>query len=511
MNYSPRFLIQSVLWNFFGNGWLLVLSFFATPFIVHRLGVDFYGILTLVGITVGYFAFLELGLGQAMVKYISQYLSQGEEGKIRKTFWSCLLVYFFIGSFGAILIVISAPILIEKLFNIPQASKEMALFCLRLGGIGFLLSMLSGATSGVLKALGKFDFLNRIGIILGTLQIGLTVLLLVIGFSLKEIVLANILIQVIGFFIYSVFARKFLPYLGGPCWDTATFLNLLRFGGFVTISAITAPILVNIEKIFLTALRSIAALTYYSIPYSIAARLSIIPSSLSGVLFPAFSFLDGSKDKRAIKELHYRGTLYILLLIGFPVLFFALFSRLFLTAWLGADFAMQSTDILIILSFAMLINALAYPSSVALRGLGKPSIPALFHVFETIIHIPVSYLLIRHFGGVGAAWAWFIMVTIDTFLLHMASCSTLGIGLMSWYRSIANRCILPLMTCGLLLLGVKTFGVSLLHPLSIVGIFISFAVFFYTIWKWGFDDRGRNEIREFLTSVTGIHRKPEAV
>jgi len=266
MTYSSRSLIQNVLWNFIGNGWLLVLAFFATPFIVHRLGVDFYGILTLVGITVGYFAFLELGLGNAMVKYIAQYLAQGEKDKIRKTFWSCILVYFFMGLLGTIVIVLSAPILVEKLFNIPEDSKEMALFALRFGAIGFLLTMLSGATSGVLRAIGRFDFLNRIGIVLATFQTGFTVLLLVIGFSLREIILANLLVQTLGFFIYSFFARKFLPYLKAPCWDTAIFINLLRFGGFVTISSITGPILVNIEKIFLTALRSISMLTYYSIP-----------------------------------------------------------------------------------------------------------------------------------------------------------------------------------------------------------------------------------------------------
>ncbi len=506
MNYSSRSLIQSVLWNFIGNGWLLVLAFFATPFIVHRLGVDFYGILTLVGITVGYFAFLELGLGYAMVKYISQYLAQGEEDKIRKTFWSCMLVYFFIGSFGTIIIILSAPILVEKLFNIPQDSKEIALFGLRLGGIGFLLTMLSGATSGVLRALGRFDFLNRIGIILGTFQTGLSVLLLVIGFSLKEIILVNLLIQAIGLFIYSVFARKFLPYLRGPCWDTATFINLLRFGGFVTISSITGPILVNIEKIFLTALRPIAALTYYSVPYSITTRLSIIPSSLSAVLFPAFSFLNGSKDKRAIRELHYRGTLYILLLLGFPVLFFALFSRSFLTAWMGADFAMQSTDIMIILSFAILINALASPSFVAIQGLGKPSQPALFHVIETIIHIPVSYLLIRHLGGVGAAWAWFIRVSIDTILLQRASCSTLGISLMSWYRSIVIHGILPIIVCGLLLFCLREFNLSLFHPLSILGFTTTIIVYFFFGWKWGLDDVDRDKMKEFFVKFTASRR-----
>jgi len=501
MTYNSRSLIQSVLWNFFGNGWLLALAFFATPFIVHRLGVDFYGILTLVGITVGYFAFLELGLGNAMVKYISQYVAQKEEGKIRKTFWSCMLVYFFMGLFGAIIIILSAPILVEKLFNIPQDSKEIALFCLRFGAIGFLLSMLSVATSGVLRAIGRFDFLNRIGIILGTFQTGLIVLLLVIGFSLKEVILANLFVQTVGIFIYSFFARKLLPYLKGPCWDTATFINLLRFGGFVTISSITGPILINIEKIFLTALRSVAMLTYYSVPYSLTTRLSIIPSSLSSVLFPAFSHFQGIGNERAIKELHYRGTLYILFLLGFPVIFFVIFGKSFLALWMGADFAIQSAEILRILAVACLVNALPSPSYVALQGLGKPYYPALFHLIETIIHVPVSYLLIRHFGGVGAAWAWFIRVAIDTILLQKASCSTLGISLIGWYRSIAIRGILPLMMCGLFLLGIKECNLSLFHPLSILGFVTTIIVYFFFVWKWGLDAVDRNEIKGFLANL----------
>jgi O-antigen/teichoic acid export membrane protein len=501
VNYSSRSLIQSVLWNFFGNGWMLALAFFTTPFIVHRLGVDFYGILTLVGITVGYFAFLELGFGNAMVKYISQYVAQEEEGKIRKTFWSCILVYFFMGLFGTIIIILSAPILVEKLFNIPHDSKEMALFALRFGAIGFLLAMLSGATSGVLRAIGRFDFLNRIGIVLGTCQTGLSVLLLVIGFSLKEIILATLLVQTLGIVIYSFVARKFLPYLKGPCWDTASFINLLRFGGYVTISSITGPILINIEKIFLTNLHSLAMLTYYSVPYALTTRLSIIPSSLSSVLFPAFSHFQGIGNERAIEELHYRGTLYILFLLGFPVIFFVIFGRSFLAVWMGADFAMHSAEIVSILAVACLVNALASPSYVALQGLGKPYYPALFHVIETIIHIPASYLLIRHFGGVGAAWAWFIRVAIDTILLQKTSCSTLGISLMRWYRSIAIRVILPLMTCGLLLLGIKEFNLSLYHPLSILGFITIIIVYFFFVWKWGLDAMDRNEIKRFLANL----------
>jgi Na+-driven multidrug efflux pump len=147
-----------------------------------------------------------------------------------------------------------------------------------------------------------------------------------------------------------------------------------------------------------------------------------------------------------------------------------------------------------------MINALASPSFVAIQGLGKPSQPALFHVIETIIHIPVSYLLIRHLGGVGAAWAWFIRVAIDTILLQRASCSTLGISLMSWYRSIVIHGLLPIMTCGLFLFGLKEFNLSLFHPLSILGFITTIIVYFFLVWKRGLDTVGRDAIKGFLAN-----------
>lgn len=490
MDRSPsNKIIENILWNFTGQGWLLILAFFTMPYIIHHLTVELYGIYVLVSIIVDYFAFLQLGMGVASVKYISQYLAQDLQEDIRLTFWSGIIAHVIMGFLGTLSIFIFADTLIDKFFTMSPQFEDTALFALRVGSIGFLVSMLIGMVSSVMRATSRFDLINRIGIIIGTLQIASTVLLLHFDYSLKEIVTANVVIQSGSLFLQWIIVRKLLPCLSNFSSNIRTILHLLKFGGYVTLSSIVGPILTNIEKILLTSLRSVSALTYYSVPFSLVGRLAVIPSSFSSVLFPAYSYYYKQSDKNEVnRQLHFRSTLYIFLILFFPVLFFLFYGRSFLTLWVGDDFAEYSTNILIILSLAGLVNAAAYPSITALQGMGKPQLPAFFHLVETIIYIPAAYFLIQEYGGIGAAAAWFLRVLLDTVLLHHASCKFLGESLFGWYRSLLSRSIWPTTISAFSFIFLKIINLSLIDPLNIGGILITGALYSYAVWKISFDD-----------------------
>ncbi|MDD2689806.1 MAG: oligosaccharide flippase family protein [Candidatus Omnitrophica bacterium] len=492
-------IIWNIIWNFLGQTWVLAISFFATPFIVRSLNVNIYGIYTLVGVIIGYFSFLKFGLGTASVKYISQYLASEEEGKARSAFWSCLGAYIFLGALGMILIAFSAPVLVEKLLKIPPELRIISIVCIRLGSVGFFIFMLLGAMSGPIQAAGRFDILNRIGIMLYTLQIAVTVTILKMGFSLREIISSHIVINLLAIYIYWVNIKRILPFFTKPSWDKASLIRLFKFGGFVTISSIVDPILTNIEKILLTSLRTLSTLTYYTVPFSLIDRLSVIRSSFSSVLMPTFSSFQDTEKERISKELHYASTLFILFLFAFFVCFFLAFGRVFLQLWMGNDFAQKSTSILVILSFAGLINALAAPSFVALQGMNKPQLPAVFHLIETIIYIPLSVFLIYRFGGNGAACAWLIRVLLDTALLHKASCDLFRVKIFNWYRRLVLRCFLPLALCSLSFWWLKSLNFSFLSLRNISAIFLTLFIYAYFVWRWGLDSVMRDKVKESLT------------
>ncbi len=477
---------------------MFVISFFSIPFIVHSLQVDLYGILTLSGIVIGYFSFLEFGLGAATVKYIAQYLAQKQEEKISETFWSSLLVYAVLGSLGTAVIYFSVPFFVNYFFKIPADLKPVAIIVLKVGSFGFLISMLSSVAGGVIRAASRFDIFNRVTIGLGTLQVGLTVLLLILKYSLVEIVISNLFVQCLSILAFWRRANDLFPSLKKPAFSLKAIIRLFKFGGFVAVSGAIGPVLLNIEKIFLSALYPISSLTYYYIPFALMDKLAVIRFSFSSVLFPAFSYLQDSDIKDIRRDLHFKSMLYIYFISFFFIVFLIVFGKDFLGLWMGNDFAQRSTQILTILMFAGLINTLAAPSMVALQGLDKPHLPAFFHVIELILYLPLSYFLIRKLGGVGAAYAWVLRVSLDTFLLHRAACRIFAEPLLGCYGKLLRRGFIPSAFCILLFLFLKRLDLALLSPVSIFGIFLTFICYCSAVWFFGFDQFTRDKVKEFL-------------
>ncbi|MCX5700366.1 MAG: oligosaccharide flippase family protein [Candidatus Omnitrophica bacterium] len=494
-------MIRNTTWNLFGQGCLFLVVFFSTPFIIRTLGVNLYGIYAFVSVIIGYFSFLQLGLGAASIKYISQYLAAKEEEKIRSIFWVCLFTNIFLGLVGMGIIFLSAPFLVGRFLKMPQELKETCIFVLKAGSFGFLIALIQSAVAGAIQAAGRFDTLNRVSVLFGTLQALTAVAILKMGFSIKGMIISNLVVSAVAVYVYWLNTKKIYPFLRNPFWDGKALIKLFKFGSFVTVSSVVNPILLNIEKIILTSMRSVASLAYYSVPFSLVDRLTMIRSSFSAVLFPAFSSLQDSyeaKKSEVNKDLHFRSTLYIIFLYSFFALFFLYFGKDFLKVWLGSDFANNSTKALVILAFAGLINACAAPSMNALQGMDRPHLPAIFHVFETVLYIPLALILIYKFGTTGAALAWFLRVLLDMLLLHKASCDLLGENIFVWYANILRRALSPILFSGLLFWWLESLRLPLLSPLTISLIICVFILYVFMVWRWGMDNFDRVKISDFL-------------
>ena len=68
---TGRFFTNTIL-NYVGQGLVMVLTFVTAPYTVHHLGPELFGILALVQLTAGFAGLLNLGIGRALTKYVSE-------------------------------------------------------------------------------------------------------------------------------------------------------------------------------------------------------------------------------------------------------------------------------------------------------------------------------------------------------------------------------------------------------------------------------------------------------
>src|SRR5579859_4191504 len=81
----------------------------AAPFLVHKMGLDQYGIWMLVSAILGSIGILSTGFGDATVKYVSSYRGQNNPAGVERTIRATLTINMFLGSLFGLLVWILAP------------------------------------------------------------------------------------------------------------------------------------------------------------------------------------------------------------------------------------------------------------------------------------------------------------------------------------------------------------------------------------------------------------------
>ncbi len=416
-NVSAQFASQAAV---------VFLAFFTAPYIVHHLGVDLYGVLVLVGLTTSYFGLVELGLGQASIKFLAESYHRNDRAEVARVFWTSVLCYLFMGCIGAATIVGFTPLLI-RILNFPPTLTQVTTRVFLVSAIGLLITMQAGVASSVPRALERFDISSKLGAALAITQSLVSVSLLYLGFSLLGLVVGSVVIQFLGLTAYWLVIRSIDPGLGRPVFDLPTLKRLIRFGGFVTVSQVVGPLLVHLEKFIMGGILSLSLVAYYTVPYNLVWTLTMLPSAIAVVLFPTFARLNAAGQSGRVAEIFLRSTKFIFASL-LPVAFMlAFYSSEFLRAWMGADFAAQSSIVLKILAFAVVINAVAWPAFQLLQAFGKPEVAARLHLLEVGVHVPLCFFLIVKFGLIGGAIAWGIRVLLDSILLNRRALAVIEI------------------------------------------------------------------------------------
>jgi len=394
-------LARNSILNLVTQGVVSVVAFISLPFVVHGMGVESFGILTLVWMVVGYFSVLDLGVGQASVKYLAEHLARDEREQANSLIWVSVSLSVAIGVAMTVALLLLVPTLEEHVFTIPaslQADAHRALYL-----VAFIIPfvMIQGAFRAVPMAVQRFDLFNVMLAGSGIAQWGGSFILVKLGFGLYAVVLLTVAIRVLGALLAFGIAVYLFPGLSlrFPKGFRHTSNKLLRFGSWLTVSQLVSPVTKYLDRVLVASYQTMRMFTFYAVPYEAVSRLQIIPMSISTTLFPAIA-------ERVMK----------FLVVGMlPVsLFLWVFSHEILQLWLGGDFPIMSNTVLKILAGAVFVQALGYVPLTTLQAIGRPDIAAKYYLAEIPLYFALCFLLVPRYGIEGAAWAWLLRLAIVT-------------------------------------------------------------------------------------------------
>lgn len=413
-------LIRNVGLNFAGNIVPIVLALLTVPYVVHRLGVDRYGVFALVAMVLGYFNLFDLGLGRATTKYVAEMIGRGEHGKIPGIVHTSVVFVFLLGCVAAVIIVLLTPVLVDRVLNIPSYMMAEVKLVFYMTAPSVVIFLLNSSLRGVLEAYQRFGLINAINIPSNVLNYVIPVAVLFFGGGLPLIVFALIVKNFFFMLITLFYSMRQLPHSDeGRFVDFSNASMLVNFGKWTFFENVISIITNYSDRLLIGMFLTVSALTYYTLPLGLAMKLSLIPASITPVLFPAFSALD-SLDRGKLQALFLKSFKYIVIIMGAIVGMIVLFSSEFLVLWLGEDFG-KSAPVLQLLSIAFFIGALTGHCNALLHGVGRPRITTFILLFIVPVYLVVIFFLVKYMGIVGAAVAW-LLKSVSILSLQLLYC-----------------------------------------------------------------------------------------
>jgi O-antigen/teichoic acid export membrane protein len=420
---APTSLLKrNTMWNLVGTCSPILLAALTIPYLIRQVGLEAFGILTLIWAIIGYFSLFDFGLGRALTQQVATKRASGLDEQLPSLVKTGLLLTLVTGMVGGALLAGTANQLGYKWLNVSVSLKEMTFHSLLIASLGIPLTTLTSGLRGVLEAHEDFKAVNLLRMLLGIGNFGLPVLsVMVFGPSLTMMVVSLVVARLVTFSGHMVLVHKITSnYFQAKLYGKKDIIDLLSFGGWMTVSNIISPLLVISDRFIISSMLGAGLVAYYTVPFEVLFRVLIIPMALTAALFPRLTSLF-STDLHAAKFL-YRKSMKTVAIVMFPLcLFIAVGSYWGLKFWLGQDFAHYSWHIASILAVGVLFNGVAQIPVAALHATGRVRVTALIHLSELILYIPLLIVFLKYFGLLGAAMIWVIRVGYDLIILFIVT------------------------------------------------------------------------------------------
>lgn len=410
-------LARYTTWNILGMTLPMAAALVAIPILIREMGTPRFGLLSLVWMLVGYFSIFDFGLGRALTKMTAGLLGQGKSSDVPTLFWTSMITMTVIGTLGAVVIAAISPWLAFSALKIVPELQAEARDAFLLSAVCTPVVITTVGLIGMLEAHQRFGILNAIRLPMGLFTFLGPLIVLPFTNHLPAVVGVLLVGRVVICALYFSASLRCNPDLRcKPVFDRSRLVPLFTFGGWITVSNMILPLILQIDRLLLGIWSSVVAVAYYTTSSEVIIKLLILPRSWVSTLFPVFA-AHYHTNAQQTQALFSRSVKYLLLLLFPAILVVVALAHDGLRLWLNTEYADQSAPVMRILAISMLIASISYIPYSFLQAIGKPRLSAIAHIIELPVFAGCAWLLTREYGIAGMAYASLLRSLIDLILM----------------------------------------------------------------------------------------------
>lgn len=471
--------------NYVSIGLNMVVGLLYTPYMLRMLGQSEYGLYSLAASIIAYLTVLDLGFGNAIVRYTAKFRAEGKEREQQEMFGMFFLLYIGVG----LIAVISGVLLasnVKWMFSVNMTESEVYRTRIMLWLMTFNLAFTFPMSiwGSIMAAYECFVFQRLVSIIRSVLNPVVMILLLVVGYKAVAMVVVTTLFNITTLLIHFYYCRYRLSIK-------------LRFGGFnpvflkevsiysfwLFLNAIMDRIYWSTGQFVLGIYRGTVTVAVYSVSVQLTQMFMMFSTAISSVFLPKVTaMLTRGGNKGEISELFIRTGRIQYIVMSFILSSFVVFGRAFIELWAGDGYE-DAYHISLLFFIVLLVPLVQNLGITILQARNQMRFRSVCYVIIAICSLMFSVYGARRWGIMGCAYATAGALFLGQGLvMNLYYKSRQGIDIPRFWREIFKMSVMPVVFVATCLWSIGYWSVNLTSLKTFICSVFLFVLFYIPLF-----------------------------
>lgn len=459
-----------------------------TPFMLRMLGQLEFGLYSLAASVIAYLTVLDLGFGNAIVRYTAKFRAEGKQEEQYEMFGMFFLLYLFISALAFILglfLVGNVDCLFDTHMTTDEIGKIRLMLLLMAFNLAFTFPM--SIWGAIITAYENFVFQKIINIARILLNPIVMIVLLLFGYKAVAMVVVTTSFNVATLVINWIYCKRKLHIhlrFTHFKWDFLKEVSIYSF--WIFLNAIIDRIYWSTGQFVLGIFRGAAMVAVYAVAIQLSNLYIMFSTAISGLFLPkVMAMVTRNEDRKVISDLFIRTGRIQFIVIAFVLAGFIIFGRQFILLWAGEGY--ENAYWISLLFFIPLTVPLIQNLGITiLQARNEMKFRSTLYVIIAIASLGLSIPMAKSYGGIGCAFATALALTAGQIVvMNIYYQRKQDIDIIKFWKEIGKMSIIPFVVTLFSLLLIWKMNIDISNITRLAGGIVLFSLFYLPLSWFG--------------------------
>lgn len=384
-----------------------VVGLLYTPYMLRMMGQSEYGLYSLVASVIAYLTVLDLGFGNAIVRYTAKFRAEKKTEEQYEMFGMFFLLYLVIGiiAFGIGLgLYFNVDTLFGNTMTAVELDRARIMMLLLVANLAFTFPM--SIWGSIIQAYEDFVFQKSLNIIRIILNTAVMICLLHFGYKAVAMVVVQTIFNVLTLVVNLIYCRRKLNihiYFRFKHFHWGFLKEVAIYSFWIFLNAIIDRVYWSTGQFVLGAMVGTAAVAVFAIAIQLEGMYMQFSTAISSVFLPKVTAMVATnRSRKEISDLFIRTGRIQYIVLAYILSGFIIFGRQFIDLWAGAGYS--DAYIIALLFFIPLTVPLIQNLGITiLQARNEMKFRSVLYIIIALVSLAIQIVLTGFFGGIGCA------------------------------------------------------------------------------------------------------------